>query len=386
VSAARFRVWVAAAYQHQPGEVDEVSRPLWTWGEADLAGILAALDGVRAVLSKGTTVGIVHVGEWSTTVGELREILSLTPAELLAGDISRLLKRGAILHTDIAASATEAWQLHDSATTVLVSSLHFGMAMDLVGALSLRSTANVGKAGPIPWRTLPDGPFVRSWYFAATAFLQARYEITSAPLFVDRALALFPEEPGLLLMAGGVHELIASPRVQEGTDIDKKDDVGSRDSNLRTAEARYRQALKADPGLVEAQVRLGRVLGLLGRHNQALTELQAAHVDDAAREMRYFRALFLGDEWDAVGNVSAARDAYQQALALYPDAQSAHLALSVFERRRDNREPAAASIRDLLEQPPTNQDDPWRQYYTAGDGRRATALLDALREPFRWRR
>jgi tetratricopeptide (TPR) repeat protein len=387
VSPARFRVWVSAVYQHQPGEADEPSRPIWSWSQTDLASVLATLDGIRAALSSGAAVGVVHVGQWTTTVAQLHEVLALTPAETLSGDISRLLKRGAILHTDIAVAASNAERQPDFAAMLSLPSLHFGMAMELVDALRLRPGAADQDTGPASWRNAPDTPFIRAWYLATAAFLQSQYEIIGTPGFIDRGLLLFPGEPRLLLMAGGVCELLASPRVQEGHDVDRSAaSIDTRDGNLRKAESFYRQALKRDAALVEARVRLGRVLGLKGQHKKALAELQAARADDADQAVRYFRLLFVGDEQAALGHEAAARQAYGDALHLYPGAQSAHLAMSSFERRFGIREAAASSIRDLLQTTAASAPDPWAEYYAAGDGRRAQQLLDGLREPFRRRR
>lgn len=379
MAPGRLRAWVSAVYLHQPGQVDAASKPVWSWTRTDLADVLVTLDEVRNVLARSgmrNPNDAVHIGDWTVTMGELREMLGLTPAELLVADLSRLIKRAVILHTDIAAAASDASKHPDFAPTLEIPAIHFGVAMDL--ADSLRPAAGTEEA-----RQGQDPGFVSAWYRAVAAFLQAKREITSAPVFLDRALELYRDDPSLLMMAGGVCELLASPRVQEGNDIERDADIGTRDGNLRRAEARYRRVLALEPKSPEARVRLGRVVGLLGRHQEALTTLTDARVSDGDREMRYYRALFLGDERDAVGNAAAARDAYTEALALFPAAQSSHLAMATFERKQGNREAASASVRGWLGGEARDSHDPWTNYYTAGDGRRAGELLAMLRDQVR---
>ena len=79
----------------------------------------------------------------------------------------------------------------------------------------------------------------------------------------------------------------------------------------------------------------------------------------------------------------AARQSYQQALELFPRAQSARIALSHLARQRSDREAALGLLLPTLSASPVGRqdDDPWWDYHR-GDGRHAEALLQQLRAPF----
>jgi tetratricopeptide (TPR) repeat protein len=284
------------------------------------------------------------------------------------------LKRAAVLHTDVATMDVLMTKMPDVTWKYEIASLHFGAAKELVDF----------------WRSEAGrDAFVRLWYRTTSAFLVSQYEITAAPVFLPQAVSVCRGDAHLPLMAGAVHELLASPRVQHASDVsgETREAVGPETVNLDKAETRYRQALRASPSLTEARIRLGRVLGQQGRHQQALAELKRAVSEPVPPPLRYLVYLLLGEEEEALNHRDAAREAYEHARALYPGAQSVHLALSRLERRYGDGSRAVAAIWQMFELPPTggNRDDPWREYYTAGQGRRAAELLEELRTPFRRR-
>jgi tetratricopeptide (TPR) repeat protein len=295
-------------------------------------------------------------------------------------DVIDLLKRGAILHTDIATASMIASHKSDTAASDAFAVRHFNSAEQLADAVRGRAS---------------NDPFLHSWWVAVAAFLHSQREVAATPLFIERALSVLPGEAELLLMAGTAHELRASPRVQEAVDLPPgfRDVVGGRAVNLNRAEARFRGALRSRGDLVEAQVRLGRVLALKGQHRDALTELAAARdraTDAAGSEQKdpvvqYYLFLFLGQEEQALGNHEAARASYKRALGLFPTADSAALALSRFEHLGGERAAAVDAIVSVMQRPSTPQgrNDPWREYYNAGPGRHSAELLDDLRRPFR---
>src|SRR5262249_12355491 len=160
-------------------------------------------------------------------------------------------------------------------------------------------------------------------------------------------LRLFPTDPEFLFQKACLHEALASPPVQSvirtatippGVDIG----VRSERSELETAERLLRQALTQDPTFAEARLRLHRVLARLrrggalarsGRHAAAAAELRQLSDDDLAPlENRYFWALFLGAEEEALGRRDEARAAYAHAAELFPKAQSPQIALSHLAR------------------------------------------------------
>jgi tetratricopeptide (TPR) repeat protein len=253
---------------------------------------------------------------------------------------------------------------------------------DIAFALLDRVMDNTGKRAP------QSDDTVRQWYRAVIAHLQsvAMHDQTH---FV-RALRLFPTDPEFLFQAGCLHESLASPPVQSvirtavippGVDIG----VRSERAELETAERLLRQALAQDSTFVEARLRLGRVLARLGRHADAAAELRQLSDDDFDQpENRYFAALFLGAEEEAVGRRAEARAAYLHAAEIFPQAQSPHIALSHLARDGGDRTEALARMNRVLELPLdwAERRDPFWIYHFF-QGRDLDARLDELYRPFR---
>ena len=335
--------WVALARAHQPGLADDAAVRAVGFPPWELGGIVFAVRN-----------------------GDL---------PVASTDVPGVLARGAVLHTDIANAQMRGAQTADRANAGGLSYLHFGLAAELVGALNSR---------------VPGHPLIRAWCVAVASVLTSQLEVAIAPAFIDSALHMFPGDPQLLLLAGAARELRASARVQDATDLDRttRSALGSAAQNLSRAEGAYRQALEVEPMQVEARIRLGRVLGLTGRHAEALAELGAANRDVTARlasggtverPVLYFLALFLGEENEATDHLDAARRAYARGLELYPGARSAWLDLSRLEWRNGSRAAAAAAIARMAD-PATGHesDDPWKDYFCAGPARHVDETLQAL--------
>jgi len=325
--------WLAAVEQHEPGEADAAARTVATWTAYQLSDAVTSFE---------------------AGVGPRDKLERL-----------RLLPRAVLLHTDVAT-------MEAADTPDVVSrwpALHWGAAFELVEYL----------------RGLqPTDPFVRTWYRVTAAHLVSTYELLSSPILMDRAVSLFRNDAAFLVMAGGVHELLASPRVQEGDDLQGVDKWGSADRNLNAAARFYREAQNADRSLAEARLRLGRVLGLLGSHAQALSELKAAAGQPLPPAPQYFARIFIGQEEEALGHLDAARNAYDLAIGMRPGFQPAYLALSHLERQAGNRSAAVEAMQKMLVLPQGEHDrDSWAEYYLAGDGQRAGQLLEEFRESFR---
>jgi tetratricopeptide (TPR) repeat protein len=343
-SPVRVAQWVAIVNAHQPGRADAAATDALSFKQTELAGILYAVDMVR---------------------------LPVERAEILP-----VLARGAVLHTDVAVAQLRGSQRADEASRGGWASVHIAMAEGLVGRLAFRASAH---------------PLINPWYVAVGSLLSSQLEVASAPAFLERALAVLPGDPQLLLLAGAAHELRASPRVQDAQDLSAstRHDIGDARQNLRLAEAFYRRALSVAPTQVESRIRLGRVLGLTGRHQEALTELQAADQESRQyvaaggvidRPLLFYQALLLGEEQDALNRPDDARRSYARALELYPGASSAWLDLSRLEWRSGARAAAAAAIGRIAD--PAQRvgvtDDPWTAYFCAGPARNVDAVLQAL--------
>ena len=135
----------------------------------------------------------------------------------------------------------------------------------------------------------------------------------------------------------------------------------------------------------EAHLRLGRVLGLVGRHADAATELRLALALVQEADLRYYGELFAGAEEEALGHGDSAQAAYQRASEIAPLAQSPYLALSELAHRRGNRAGAWAAMQKVFALPAAadrERDDPWWRYHTV-QAKNAQELLDALQASFK---
>jgi tetratricopeptide (TPR) repeat protein len=138
--------------------------------------------------------------------------------------------------------------------------------------------------------------------------------------------------------------------------------------------------LEIGPDLTEARIRLGHVLGLMGRHADAADDLRRAIPATDDQLLLYYGYLLLGGELDSLGNRDRARDAYERAAALFPRAQSPKLALSQMANRAGDRQSAFDAIRPVLGPPADEFDraDPWWTYHVQ-QGRSAEERLATLR-------
>jgi tetratricopeptide (TPR) repeat protein len=379
----RLRVWLAAIEQHQPGGDDPAARRIAMWPRADLDQVRLDLRPVLILMrrpsasafqtesSSGIPLMIVYGQR------ELDELRDIAAGAARRGDVNRVLKRGAMLHTDIALFVPLDGRETPSATSF---TLHFmdGRPLSLSDAVGHWAMARglLDTVAPDPARD----EMVRLWYGATAA-----YFIAAAQLDTDhfaRATALFPRDADILLLAGAFHETLAAPAVHDVMDSARLPDgakfrIGSARDELRLAEALLERALRIDPDLSEARIRLGHVLGQLGRPADAIQHLTRAKSRIGDPMLRYYAELFLGRESDAAGRRNEAVTAYERASALFPAAQSPRLALSELAARSGEQSVAALAVGAMLTRPSDEGADPWWSYNSAA-GRSAPARLREL--------
>jgi tetratricopeptide (TPR) repeat protein len=243
-------------------------------------------------------------------------------------------------------------------------------------ALLDRVVADPESDKPAPGRD----EMVRLWYRAMAAHF-----MSTAQLDTDhfaRALVLFPRDADMLLLAGAFHETLAAPAVRDVMAGARLPDgakfrIGSERDELQLARELFERALEIAPGLGEARIRLGHVLGRLGRAPDAIDHLTRAKSQTSEPLLRYFAELLLGRETDAAGRRAEAIAAYERASAIYPRAQSPRLALSELAARRGERNAAVAAAQAVLASQPDGSVDPWWSYY-ASAGRSASQPLREL--------
>jgi tetratricopeptide (TPR) repeat protein len=297
-----------------------------------------------------------------------------------------LMRRGAMLHADIAmwttAALADGGPQEPGASDRLTVSVDDGRQMSTYyGALHWEIARSLVDA------VRPRGdPMVRLWYHATAAWMQARgyHEYDH----LGQGLRLFPKDADLLFLAGCEHETFARPSIQAATrsvnlPAGFELAVKTADAEMREAERLFQAALAANPDHVEARLRLGRALLLRGRARDAAAELRRASGAAGDDLTKYFASLFLGAADEALGELDAARASYAAAAALYPNAQSPRLALSALARRRGDRAAALSALEQAFALAAVfpDGDDPWWSYDREA-GRDAGVLLDRLRGLF----
>ena len=189
-----------------------------------------------------------------------------------------------------------------------------------------------------------------------------------------------PDDAGVWFDDGCLSEEFSSERVQNLADSERRRgfplDIPSGKASLERARMLFTQVLARDRTHAEARIRLSRVQWRLGdaRTSAAeLTALLATPLKD--RELRYYAYLFLGAARTSLGDLAAAADAYDQALQLYPTAQSPAIALLLVNPRMT--EDLTGRVESVLGRPIVDRTDPWLSYYL-GPGRRANSMMSML--------
>lgn len=399
---ARFdllRAWLDAAERHEPGLLDPPLFAAARWSLDDLiklrvdVSVLFFLverpslqrvrfvpsDEMRRTMSPRALTGFALVFE-GPALDELRALAH----RVRFATPDAILKRGVLLHTDVVTLGLDAGEPASGSRRP--------------GFIPLRVYVDDGRLGgmsyaPAHWElarllaariaaTANAEHWVTDWYRATVAFLQRERQYGSEHL--RQAIKVVSADARLLLLAGAEHEALASPAVQTflksgATGSSVKLGAQSADRELVEAERLLRQALEIDDGLDEARIRLGRVLGLAGRHAAAAMELRAAAGTVSDPLLEYYASLFLGAQLNSLADQGGARRAFARAAELYPRARSAHLGLAQLAWRMADPLELSRQLGILLDtEDPVAEIDPWFTYHSA-QGRDAAALLQSVR-------
>jgi tetratricopeptide (TPR) repeat protein len=417
----RVERWLKAVLSHQPGRKDNAVNEVAAWSNTDIRTlgtdekviaelmrnpsvrqIEAAVPGRSARPLFGYTVWQLHRLRVLACAGgglvDRRDCRDLNASDEIDARLSRLarlaarsrtlgddnfvVRRGALLHGDVAMSgetigltttdSRDTGSLRIAAqdgqeTSLRVAAIHWDLA---------RALFDVVKPAP--------DEMARRWYIATSSWMQGREQHDTDHL--KHARRLFPDDAEILFLSGCQQEVYASPMIQAvvrsavlptGYHVD----VPLEGRALSDAEAFFRRALGASPGLSEGRIRLGHVLLARGKLQEAADELRiaASSVDEPV--LRYFTTLFLGAAEEGLGRFDSARDLYMQAAALSPGAQSPHLALSALTARRGDRAGAWTDMQRVFELPADLRvrDDPWWDY-NVFQARNVEALFKRLYE------
>lgn len=348
------RQWIADVMGHQPGIIDNPLLDVATQPPANL-------DTVRRVLR-------------ATLRNERTEVRN------------DILRRGALVHTDIALL------LPERAAEYVQTDFHERFIFDpferprivnrrdadkLVTSLDGEYVASEVENAhwPMARGLLHDiyphpsaDEFVQRWYRAIAAFFEESYLLGNAKYHLTRALEELPHDPMILFYAGAMHEAYASARVQSiaktRPGLAAQLRFPSPQEEWSLAEPLLREAVKAGAP-AEARLRHARVLGRLGKHADGAAMLRLLEPQLTDPRLKYFAALFLGSEEGALGDVNHAREAFERAAVLCPTAQAPLVAMADLFRRSGHRTAALAVLGRIqgLPSDPADRVDPWVDYF-----------------------
>lgn len=145
--------------------------------------------------------------------------------------------------------------------------------------------------------------------------------------------------------------------------------------------ATLRKVLEQAPHMVEARVRLGRVMWQLDRRDEAVRELRQAMSEAAGREPTwlYLAGLFLGQVHEELKQIDDAEQAYRSGLAAHPTGQVIPLRLGRMLVAIGREAEGWAIVSNAIAEPALSV-DPWTTYFNRrGGGLHARPRLKALR-------
>jgi tetratricopeptide (TPR) repeat protein len=423
----RLERWLEAVARHEPGEADGDLQEVAGWSNDALKALFVDVHVLMQLARRG------HAGDYRFTDvhysreqahrlsvlscaadgailepscmlikagdeldADLRRLAALSRAANLRGDRNYIVRRGALLHGDVAMLVPERMDAPVDRSAAdgplrFRMGISDGREVDFhqsavhweIARMLLDFVVPKGKDRPAPG----SDDMVRRWYRATAAWMQSREDHDS--LHLARGQQIFPDDADLLFLSACQREVYASPAIQAAVrsavlPAGVTMGVGSPQVELRQAEQLFVRTLQLRRDYSEARLRHGHVLGELGRHAEAAAELRRAAAGLTDPQLLYYASQFAGAEEEALGNREAARLAYEQAAALFPQAQSPLLAMSQLFRRHGDRAAALRVIDRLFaleETARTQTDDPWWSYYVV-QARDADELLDELRRPF----
>ena len=390
---ALFDTWITAVQRHAPGAIDDALIVAAGWGDGDLTTIAMYAHAAQQLVARPAGPPTAVALRVNVPGGLAPRALALSGDDAAAlrarieaaGELAPLLQRAILLHGDVAMLGPSRIAPMTGAPPAGVERLRVQLG-DGQQVLMDRLSAHWGMARALVDR-LPagDADWSRRWYRATVAFVQSKSQFDG--MQVGSGLRRFPDDPLLLFFSACEHEAYASPQIQALIQAAPAPQgmryvMQAAGPELATAERLFRHALERDPSLVEARVRLARVLRQRGRLDEAASLLRtavAAPLESAARLLR------LPVSRRCRGGPRPRRRraaAYHAAARLMPTAQSPHLALAGLERRAGRRDAALAEMTALLEPVrDRNGADPWWAYI-AIQGRDAEARMLDVRRPF----
>ena len=412
-AAPLLQSWVKAVEEHTPGSRDASLEVVWAWSlelRSRLSGrlpvFLFALTGRDQRAYSEDDNAIINLG--ATEAGTVGRNVFLQRAAMLEAD-AVVLAVGPLAAVTAPSPPPESARQLPTSSPLLPSS---DMVMAKDGETLGLVTANWHWAFA---RSLLDlivpapatAPFVADWYHATSVYLLQHRSWGEAHGQLDRAGALLPDDARILFDRACLSEIMGLPESQQllsnedlaalrmrsvagwrlPTNAPRASDTARRSGIVpaevanEEAEQLFRRALKVDPTLLEARVRLARLLEERGQYKEAARELDTA-LNDAAiagdRPLAFDAHLFAARAARELDQFDAADRHVRAARQLFPHAQSAAIEASALALLRGR--PDALDVlhqMDDVAPDPSRRSDPW-WFYDEGPGRHADTLLSQL--------
>lgn len=180
--------------------------------------------------------------------------------------------------------------------------------------------------------------FARRFFLAMAQRNQWDFCLDTAQQWARDGLAHFPRDAALLLALGSTLEEKATlaalppstPTLLSGFRRTRgvTDPTGDRTRWFGDAERILSAAVAADPRMVEARIRLGRVQWRLAKDELARPTLEEAVREGGPPPLPHLAHLFLGQALERAGRAREAARQFEEALRLEPESQCAAVALS----------------------------------------------------------
>ena len=309
-----------------------------------------------------TALASYRAGDLAAAFGKLRELDGPAFAEinktLLRADVAsganraRLLTAAILLHT-------EAFIIRAEAGPAFPGDPYILSARSL--ARQVLRLADDGQQGFGEKERI----LVRNWYLLLVSIQHGRADMGWSRAYLAEALQSFPKDPNLTLALGSDHEMVSDISRGYLNHVDvlgrfRRQEEVNADHELRDAIRYLEQAVALEPKMMEARLRLGRVLYRRGDLERAAQELDAALQLAPRDELRYLALVFRGRVEAARGNADRADALYSDAIRLLPRGQVAVIAKAEAAYLGGRAGDAAAMIQTVLQVP--EKGDPWWLY------------------------
>jgi tetratricopeptide (TPR) repeat protein len=393
--------WVDAVDQHVAGEEDAPLARIMAWSMDDLDTMRGYVELVSG-LPNDTPARAARRRRMS---GADRTAVIARGRELQArGNFDQFLKRAALLHTDAALldpfiflsapprprtrkpapmqgepePIIDVISIDGRVESYTIANPNWQLAMDLLEA--------------IPTQPARD-PIVAQWYRAIGAYFAKQDNRADAIRHFERARRIVPDDPGVLFGEACLQETLGSPDIQNFARLARLPNgmvitgVEAAQTHFRRAETLLKRALAAQPGFVEARLRLGHVLAEQKEYAAALDHYAQVIAASDDPVLLYYAQLFSGDAALALERLPESRASYQRAIDSHPESQAARLGLAAALRAGGDRPGAIEAAMLTLTMEPRTRDtehEPWWEYYN-GDAANVDRLLTELRAPVRGR-